>query len=181
MEFRLVLEKLLSDFERQNIGYALIGGFALGLWGYGRATVDVDFLVIRDDMPKVNDLMNHLGYECRYKSDNVSQYISPLKIFGEVDFVHAFRNASIAMLERAENKAIFDGALTIRVLKPEDIIGLKMQAMKNDKSRFNTDLSDIKMLLKIQKNRIDYGLLESYIKLLDMEDIWTDVLKEADE
>lgn len=43
MEFKTVLEKLLTNFERLNIRYALLGGFALGLWGYARATADVDF------------------------------------------------------------------------------------------------------------------------------------------
>lgn len=181
MEFKLVLEKLLTEFDRQNINYALIGGFALGLWGVGRATVDIDFLALRDDMPKVDGVMNHLGYECRYKSENVSQYISPLKIFGEVDFIHAFRAPSIAMLKRAEKKSIYDGTMTIRVLKPEDIIGLKMQAMKSDKSRSGTDLADIKMLLKLQKNIIDYGIIEGHTKLLEMEDLLKEILEEESE
>lgn len=41
--------------------------------------------------------MKENGYECKYKTENVSQYISPLKIFGEVDFLHAFREISLKM------------------------------------------------------------------------------------
>ena len=181
MEFKLVFEKLLSEFDRQNVRYALIGGFALGLWGLGRATVDIDFLVMRDDMLKVDAIMTHLGYECRHKSENVSQYISPLKIFGEVDFVHAFRNVSVAMLKRAERKTAFGNTLSIPVLKPEDIIGLKLQAVKNDKSRRSMDLDDVKLLLKEQKGKIDYAVIEEYVKLLGMEEIWSEVLKELNE
>lgn len=33
MDFKLILKKLLADFEEQNICYALIGGFAMNLWG----------------------------------------------------------------------------------------------------------------------------------------------------
>lgn len=125
--------------------------------------------------------MNHLGYECRYKSENVSQYISPLKIFGEVDFIHAFRAPSIAMLKRTEKKSIYDGTMTIRVLKPEDIIGLKIQSIKNDNSRSGTDMADIKMLLKLQKNSIDYSIIEGHAKLLGMEYLLKEILEEESE
>ena len=100
MDFKLVLEKLLASFKEQGIRYALIGGFAFGLRGAGRSTVDIDFLVDRSDMDKVDTTMKGLGYECKYRSENVSQYVSPLKVFGEVDFLHAFREASLEMLER---------------------------------------------------------------------------------
>ena len=116
MDFKLVLEKLFTAFKEHNIRYALMGGFALGVWGVPRGTVDVDFLVHCDDMKKVNRIMGGLGYECRFKSENVSQYISPLKIFGEVDFLHAFRVPSLSMLERAVEKKIFDGTIAVMVL-----------------------------------------------------------------
>lgn len=54
MDFKLVLEKLLSAFNEQNIRYALMGRFALGAWGVPRGTVDIDFLVHREDMEKVD-------------------------------------------------------------------------------------------------------------------------------
>lgn len=109
-----------------------MGGFALGLWGFGRATSDIDFLAHRDDMGEVNEIMVRLGYECLFKSENVSQYLSPLKVFGEIDFIHAFRQPSLEMLERAEMKPIFNGELQIRVLKPDDLIVFKLQAIKKD-------------------------------------------------
>ena len=56
MNFKLVIEKLITAFKDAEIRYALIGGFALGLWGVPRATVDIDFLVNKDDMGKVNEL-----------------------------------------------------------------------------------------------------------------------------
>lgn len=43
MDFKLVLERLLTAFKKQNnIQYALMGGFALGAWGVPWATVDID-------------------------------------------------------------------------------------------------------------------------------------------
>jgi hypothetical protein len=71
--------------------------------------------------------------------------------------------------------------MTIRVLKPEDIIGLKIQALKNDKSRSSADLADIRMLLKLQKNNIDYSIIEEHAKLLGMEDLLKEILEEERE
>jgi hypothetical protein len=57
LDFKLVVEKLITAFKDEGIRYALMGGFALGLWGVPRATVDVDFLVNKDDMGKVNEII----------------------------------------------------------------------------------------------------------------------------
>ena len=170
MDFKSVLSILLKKFVEQDIRYSLIGGFALGLWGVGRTTVDIDFLINRDDINKLDTIMKGLGYECRYRSDNVSQYISPLEVFGEVDFLHAFRETSLNMLGRAEDKEIFNGSLKIKVLKPEDIIGLKLQAIKNNSERKEKELSDIKSLLGIYKY-LDWSLIEKYCNILEMDDM----------
>ncbi|MBI5639740.1 MAG: hypothetical protein HZA17_04875 [Nitrospirae bacterium] len=50
-----------------------IRGMALGAWGVPRGTVAIDFLAQRDDMEKVDTIMRGLGYECRYRTENVSQ------------------------------------------------------------------------------------------------------------
>jgi predicted nucleotidyltransferase len=91
--------------------------------------------------------MTEMGYECCYQTENVSQYVSPLKVFGEVDFLHAFREITVEMLKKAEDREIFDGAITTKVLKIEDLIGLKVQAIANDESRKAKDLADIEALL----------------------------------
>ncbi len=177
MDFKLVLEKLLKAFAEQNVHYALIGGFALGLWGVGRATVDLDFLINRDDMETVDMIMKELGYECRHRSENVSQYVSPLKIFGEVDFLHAFRKASLEMIEHADEKEVFGGFLKIKVVKPEDIIGLKLQAVKNNPSRQENEIADIESLLGIYKDDLDMSLIERYVSILEMEDLYKEISK----
>jgi len=142
MNFKLVLEKLLTAFRNQNIRYALIGGFALGAWGVPRGTVDIDFLVHCGDMEKVDTIMGGLGYECRYRTENVSQYVSLLQVFGEVDFLHAFRTLSLRMLDRAEDRKMFRESLSVKVLKIEDLIGFKVQTIANNESRAGTDMAE---------------------------------------
>ncbi len=101
MDFKTVLTTLLKSFQERRVGYGLMDGFALGLWGVPRSTVDLDFLVHREDLDKIDKVMQGLGYERKFKSDNVSQYVASLKIFGEIDFLHAFRQASIDVHARS--------------------------------------------------------------------------------
>ncbi|MBI5099285.1 MAG: hypothetical protein HZB30_08620 [Nitrospirae bacterium] len=170
MDFKLILQKLLTAFEKDSIRYGLIGGFAMGLWGGSRSTVDLDFLVHRNDMQKVHGIVTALGYEVHQKTENVSQYTSPLKVFGGIDFIHAFREASVEMLQRAVEKDIFSGMLKIKTLIPEDIIGLKIQAIYNNPSREKIDMPDIELLVSANRKNLDWELLEKYCNIFNMED-----------
>ncbi len=154
MDFKATLAALIEVFNREKIRYALIGGFALGALGVPRATVDLDFLIEKDDLEKIGRIMESLAYNCVYKSENVTQYVSPVKIFGEVDFLHAFRVISRKMLARAKSIDIFEGKAQIKVLLPEDIIGLKAQSLANDPKKVELDaLANPLSLNQLQKSR----------------------------
>jgi hypothetical protein len=75
------------------------------------------------------------------------------------------------MLARAEDKAIFCERLTVKTLIPEDIIGLKMQAIRNDPARAATDMADIATLVRVRGARTDWPLIEQYCDLLEMSDM----------
>lgn len=169
MDFKIVLGLILKDFKRENVRYALIGGFALGALGLPRATIDLDFLVHRDDLNKIDKIMKSHGYESVYKSENVSQYISAIKIFGEIDFLHAFREVSTGMLERAKELEVFEGKLKIRVLRPEDIIGLKVQSAINNPARAIREYIDIEDLMEHYKTDLDWNVLEEYFSLFERQ------------
>ena len=177
MDFKLVLEKLLTAFKKQEIRYALMGGFAMGLWGGSRSTVDMDFLVHKDDMEKVHKILTDMGYECHHSTENVSQYTSPLKVFGGIDFIHAFREASLEMLQRAKEKDIFNGVLKVKTLIPEDIIGLKLQSVFNNPSRENIDIADIETLVSIHKENLDMELLRKYFQIFKMDDLYKKIFE----
>lgn len=167
MNFKVVTRKLVAAFTEKDVAYGLIGGYAVGLWGVPRGTVDMDFLVRLDDMPKVHLVMQSLGYEVRFSSENVTQYQSTLGIFGEVDFLHAFRDASLRMLDRTVQKTLFQDGVSIPVLLPEDLIGLKVQAFSNDGSREPIDMYDIETLMRIHGAVMDWELIGGYFELFD--------------
>ena len=168
MDFRTVLSLLIKNFDENNIRYGLIGGFALILLGVPRTTVDLDFLVHKCDLEKLNRIMGKIGYKLVFQSENVSQYVSDRSSLGEVDFLHAFRNYEIKMLKHSQPMKFND--LSIMVLKPEDIIGLKVQAMVNDIARKNKELADIESILEKCKEQINWRNIKEYFVLFELDE-----------
>ena len=114
MDFERVLRDLVSDFNEREVPYALIGGFAVGALGISRTTMDLDFLVARDALQPIDEIMQRHGYRLRYRSENVSRFGSDSSLLGQVDFLHAFREIATGMLRRASELPAFDGSLRVR-------------------------------------------------------------------
>lgn len=167
MDFKKILPLIIDEFEKKEVNYALMGGFAMGILGVMRATVDLDFLILVEDMTKVNKILEKYEYKKIYKSENVSQYVSDLKPFGEIDFLHAFRKISRSMLKRAQEHSVFKGEFKVKVLIPEDIIGLKIQAFINDISRTKKETLDIESIMQYYGNKLDWGLIKEYFVLFN--------------
>ena len=170
MDFERVLKALLADFDYQQIRYAAIGGFALGVLGIPRATMDLDFLVQRDDLDKLQIVLTTLGYQRYVQTENVSQYRHAEALWGSVDIVHAFRKAALGMLSRAKGYPIFGGAQEVRVINPEDLIGLKVQAMVNDPDRRSQEMADIERVMAVYGQRLDWQRIEEFYELFDLSD-----------
>ena len=60
--------------------------------------------------------------------------------------------------------------MKIKVLRPEDIIGLKIQAAVNDSERAEREFLDIEALMNHYKERLDWDLIEEYFSLFEQED-----------
>ncbi len=167
MDFERVLRTLLEEFRRLQIQYAAIGGFALGVLGVPRATMDLDFLVHRDDLDKLHGALTVLGYQRFVLTENVSQYRHSDGLWGSLDFIHAFRQASLAMVSRAKSYPVFGGAQTVRVVDAEDVIGLKVQAMVNDPDRRVQEMADIEQLMGSCRERLDWKRVQEYYDLFN--------------
>ena len=172
MDFERVLRDLVSDFNEREVPYALIGGFAVGALGISRTTMDLDFLVARDALQRIDEIMQRHGYRLRYRSENVSRFGSDSSLLGQVDFLHAFRESATGMLRRASELPAFDGSLRVRTLRPEDLIGLKVQALTNDPERERRDLVDIESLAERYCGEIDWGRMREYFALFDRLELY---------
>ena len=167
MDLKKALTLLVAEFQKNDVNYAIIGGFAIGALGVPRSTIDLDFLVSADSLHKIEAIMLALGYRKVFSSENASQYVSPSPEMGEVDFLHAFRPISIKMLAEAEVIPVFGKEARVKVLKAEDIIALKLQSISNNPARLAKDNSDIEELMKSRS--LDWEILKTYFELFGLE------------
>jgi hypothetical protein len=136
-----------------DIEHALIGGLALGNLGIHRATMDVDLLVDGDARERALQALESHGYKLHLMTDEV------IHLSGDIglDLLLANRGPTRAMLKRAKVMEDFD----LKALVAEDIIGLKIQAYKNNPKRELLDKADIVAIM--EKNRkLDWDIIKSY-------------------
>jgi len=177
MNFETVLKMLLESFQKANVDTALIGGFALQASGIVRATKDIDFLVAEEDMPRVKTIMISFGYDILHESQDVCNFAGKMKELGRVDFLLAHRKYARVMLECAKAKEVLQGKFKVKIIRTEDLIGLKVQSSSNDPSRYNLDMSDIESLIRLHHKDLDLNLIKEYFSLFNREKELEDILK----
>lgn len=171
MEFLKVIAAVVGDFEAERLNYALIGGFAMAVRGVQRATMDLDFILMLQDLPRADAVLTRHGYQRVFHTENVSHYLSADQSWGRIDLLHAFRSRSMGMLDRAERVGVTEG-LALRVVQVEDLIGLKVQALVNDPSRAEGDWSDIRLLVDSAREcgrAMDWELVADYLAVFHLE------------
>ncbi len=156
INLRKTLSEVNSVLKKENISCALIGGFALAAYGIHRSTSDVDFLADGKRKEDIKRLLQEKGYNLRYESSEVLQFGGA----GFVDVLLANRPLSLEMLKSAQNNP----ELNVYVLKAEDIIGLKIQAYKNDSLREYKDKADIQEILN-KNSGLDMSRIKFYADL----------------
>jgi hypothetical protein len=64
------MSSLLDEFvnftetlNRENIDYAICGGWAMAIHGLPRATIDIDLLVLTETLEKVWEIAQNLSYD----------------------------------------------------------------------------------------------------------------------
>ena len=63
MNIEVEFKSLIAILEAEKIDYAVVGGFAVAIWGAPRATTDIDLLVRPSDVDQVLGLVRALGYD----------------------------------------------------------------------------------------------------------------------
>jgi len=168
MNFKKVLKLIIKDFEESSVSYSLMGGFALGIYEVFRATIDMDFLVDVKDLDKVKQIMKKYMYKTIYETENVIQFDSDIKEMGSIDFILSKRNISNKMLLDSDEYEILNNEIKIKVLKIEDLVAFKLQAINNDITRKKKDWNDIVQIIEKNNSKIKWNKLKEYFELFDM-------------
>ena len=156
MDLNRTLNSISRALSSAGIDHALIGGFALAAYGVVRATVDIDLLVDGRMKSKAKAACLKSGFSIVNETGEVLQ----LSGAGQVDMVFANREPTQKMLVRASVKLDFP----IKIVLPEDLIGLKIQAYRNDPTREYQDKADIHALMKANPG-LDLNIVRGYADL----------------
>ncbi len=170
MDFLKAIDQIVTAFDAAELHYALIGGFAMALHGVQRATLDLDFILMLEDLEQADRILIDAGYHCAFRSENVSHYNAKSPQIGRIDLLHAFRGPSLSMLARAQRLTITED-LRLPVVEIEDLIGLKIQAAVNDEQRTTGDWLDIQLMIQHAAGvgkPLDWALIDDYLAIFEL-------------
>lgn len=158
MDLRKTLKFVHDIFSEASIDHVLIGGLGLACFGSTRATIDLDLLIHESNKEKASNLLIQNGFKLENESEEVLQFTG----VGYVDLLIARRPISKEILELSNP----NGPEGINFARAEDLIGLKIQAYKNDLTREFQDKADIQFLISNVEN-LDWDLIRKYADLFE--------------
>ncbi len=142
----LEFDQIIRRFTNANIRYAVVGGLAVGFYGYLRATEDIDFMVDTSDVSQVAEILVNLGYNdkkdpWRFK-DNQLQLRRFIKHGDDpdnisvVDVLEAATSGNLKVLDKAVDIKYAD--ISIKVVTASDLILMK-KPQNSDKDKLDID------------------------------------------
>jgi len=159
MRLKGLLAPLDEIFRREQIKYAVIGGYAVAVWGEVRATRDIDLLCSAPDIGLLVGALAkaNMRFERRTGDfdDPVSEVIK-IDVSAEegtyvIDVLAGIRGAPRGIVERARQIAL--EGLVLPVASPEDTVLLKLLAGSR------RDVDDALSIIRMQAGRLDLALL----------------------
>lgn len=168
------LRELHSALAVAKVPYMLIGGFAVNIHGYVRATRDLDVMVLADDSDLLHDTLCGLGYSAIDRRADLACYF---RGNDRLDVLYARRPISRRLLAQARHADL--NRLSVPTISVEGLLGLKVQAFSDDPRRIR-DLTDMMELLKVNRATLNLDEVRGYFRLFDSESLLDDMLKSTD-
>jgi hypothetical protein len=169
VEFKKILTGVLLELEKHNIPYAIVGAVAMGFWGVRRDTTDIDILVKAADREKIIAFMRGFGYDHAVSSNFADQFVHLLKSMGSIDFLYTKKEKGIIESSRAFKRP---DEIDVRVAIPEDIIGMKLDGIRNNSKREMKDWADIQSIIELLGDTLDWEKIRHYCKITGMENAY---------
>lgn len=144
--------ELLHVFEKHKVEYALIGGYAVGLYTEPRFTKDLDLLIkpTRKNAKAVLAALTEFGAPVDNLSEDELAKPGLLYVFGisplRVDILNRIEGADVTKIIKNTVNMSLSG-VTARVISPENLIEIKQLANRPQ------DKADVKNLKRYLKNR----------------------------
>jgi Nucleotidyl transferase AbiEii toxin, Type IV TA system len=172
VDFARVLNTIGDFLQREGRRHGVAGAIALHAYGISRATQDLDLVTEAEARDGLVSFLESLGYETLYRSEGYSNHLHADADLGRVDVIYVTGETSRKLFEEARGGVSFGGR-RFAVPRPEHLVAMKVQAIKNDPRRALRDLADVQALLRLPEIDRDEvrgyferaGLLERYHEL----------------
>jgi len=155
------LKRIVSDLERNQIDYAVIGAVALNQHGYRRFTEDIDLLLTNEGLEIFRETLVGLDYRPAFegakKKYRTTEENIPVEIITSGEFPGDGLPKPVEFPDPSEFAVIIDGVKTISL---EKLIELKLASGMTAGDRLK-DLADVQELIKLK------SLDESFAERLD--------------
>ncbi len=142
------LRDLAHRLPEAGIAYAVIGGMALNLYGYERATVDVDLLMTKEGLARFEQSFVGLGYLPAYegarKQFKNTETGVQIEIITTGEYPGDGKPKAIAF---PDPELVSEEASGIRVVKLATLIELKLASGLSAPHRLK-DLADVQQLIE---------------------------------
>lgn len=158
------LRKITKRLEDLNIPYAVVGGMALFEHGLRRFTEDVDILVTKEDLKRVHDELDGLGYVPPHRH---SKHLRDTELGVKIEFLTTGeypgdgKEKPVAFPDPRSVSIESDG---ISYLNLQTLVELKLASGMTNPSRLK-DLSDVLELVKLINLPADFSeQLNPYVR-----------------
>jgi hypothetical protein len=148
MNFAAALDRVEAVLSAGGWRSAVAGGLALAAYGNPRLTLDLDIVTESSAQVALVSALESSGYATLYCSSGFSNHRHPDTEWGRVDVIYVNNGTADRLFAGVR---VVDGPARrpIRVPRPEHLIAMKVQAMKNAPERAPQDMVDIGYLLTL--------------------------------
>jgi hypothetical protein len=144
------LDAVRTNLSANGISYALCGGLAVGVYGFVRATIDIDLLIQAEDEERVYAAVTDLGYAIKARPMNFDGGATRIRRISKVDATDGEVLMLDLLLVTPQFQHVWDTRRQLQwngrelwVVSPQGLIALK-------RSRSSPiDLADIEKLQQI--------------------------------
>jgi hypothetical protein len=181
-----LLRLVLSELDRLQIPYAIVGSYASGVWGEPRMTLDIDIVVLLE-ANHVDPLLEAFGDEFYLSRPAIVQAVAEAGQFNlihprsgnKIDFMVLSRTSTTPaeIARRVEVQLLPD--CQVYVAAPEDVIIAKLRYYRDGGS--DKHLRDIAGILKRSSELVDRGYVTEWASSNGVTELWDRLQQRADQ
>jgi hypothetical protein len=174
VDFARELDEIRAFLAESGFRLAIIGGVAVAAYGHPRMTLDLDVVTEATAQDVLVAFMESRGFVTLHRSSGYSNHRHPDQRRGRVDFMYV-RGQTTDRLFSCVRDLPGPGGRPIPIPKPEHLIAMKVQAIKNAPERTWQDLADIGYLLRV--DGVDREEVRGYFRRAGLEEKWHELAR----